>query len=378
MYFSRMQNITLNRLHLLNFKNYEEADLNFSEKINCLVGNNGVGKTNVLDAIYYLSVTKSYFNPVDTQNIRYETDFFLVEGNFNKGEQHDKISIALKRGTKKLVRRNGKEYDRIADHIGHLPLVMISPSDRDLILEGSEVRRKFIDSVISQSDKIYLDDLMVYNRALGQRNSLLKYFAANGIFDEDQLALYDEQLIERGSLIYEKRKTFIEVLKPILLEYYQAISGGAEIVGIEYDSALHENSLENLLKLNRQRDRVLQYTSQGIHRDDLKLTMLDYPLKKAGSQGQQKTFLISLKLAQFDFLKQQSGYMPLLLLDDIFDKLDEERVTALIQLVNDHRFGQIFISDTHPERTRAIAKRINEESRIFTINHEGQIYETEE
>lgn len=378
MYFSRMQNITLNRLHLLNFKNYEEAALDFSEKINCLVGNNGVGKTNVLDAIYYLSVTKSYFNPVDTQNIRHETDFFLVEGDFSKGEQSDKISIALKRGTKKLVRRNGKEYERIADHIGHLPLVMISPSDRDLILEGSEVRRKFIDSVISQSDKIYLDDLLVYNRALSQRNSLLKYFAANGTFDEDQLALYDEQLVERGSLIYEKRKAFIEILKPILLEYYQAISGGVEQVGIEYDSALHSDSLENLFRQNRQRDRVLQFTSQGIHRDDLKLTMLDYPLKKAGSQGQQKTFLISLKLAQFDFLKQQSGYMPLLLLDDIFDKLDEERVTALIQLVNDHRFGQIFISDTHPERTRAIAKRINEESRIFTINQEGQVYETEE
>ena len=373
-----MQNITLNRLHLLNFKNYEEAELEFSRKINCLVGNNGVGKTNVLDAIYYLSVTKSYFNPVDTQNIRYETDYFLVEGDFNKGDQQDKISIALKRGNKKLVRRNGKEYDRIADHIGHLPLVMISPSDRDLILEGSETRRKFIDSVISQSDKIYLDDLMVYNRALGQRNSLLKYFAANNTFDEDQLTLYDEQLIERGTLIYEKRKAFIKTLKPILLEYYQTISGGAELVGIEYDSALHDASLESLLRQNRQRDRLLQYTAQGIHRDDLKLTMLDYPLKKAGSQGQQKTFLISLKLAQFDFLKQQSGYIPLLLLDDIFDKLDEARVTALIQLVNDHRFGQIFISDTHPERTRAIAKRINEESRIYIINHEGRIDETEE
>jgi DNA replication and repair protein RecF len=373
-----MQAITLSSLHLLNFKNYEEAALNFSSKINCLVGNNGVGKTNVLDAIYYLSVTKSYFNTIDTQNIRHETDFFLIEGGFEKGEQADKISIALKRGNKKVVKRNGKEYDRIADHIGHLPLVIVSPSDRDLILEGSEVRRKFIDGVIAQSDKIYLDDLLVYNRALGQRNSLLKYFAANGTFDEEQLAIYDEQLIERGKLIYEKRKAFVEILKPILLDYYNAISGGAEAIGMSYESPLHKASFEEVLRANRAKDRVLQYTSAGIHRDDLKLTMLDYPLKKAGSQGQQKTFLIALKLAQFDFLKQQGGYLPLLLLDDIFDKLDEQRVTALIQLVNDHHFGQIFISDTHAERTKAIAKRINEESRIFLINQQGEIHEAEE
>ncbi len=378
MYFSAMQNITLNRLHLLNFKNYEEAELSFSDKINCLVGNNGVGKTNVLDAIYYLSVTKSYFNAVDAQNIRYTTDFFLVEGAFLKGEQKDKISIALQRGAKKLVKRNGKEYDRIADHIGHLPLVMISPSDRDLILEGSDVRRKFVDSVISQSDKVYLDDLMTYNRALLQRNALLKHFASNGRFDQDHLAMFDEQLVERGTLIYEKRKSFISLLKPMLLDYYQAISGGVEQVAIEYDSALHNQDFKTLLQESLQKDRVLQYTSKGIHRDDLMLTMLDYPLKKVGSQGQQKTFLIALKLAQFDFLKKQSGYTPLLLLDDIFDKLDEARVTALIHLVNDHRFGQIFISDTHPERTRDIAKRINEESRIFTINQQGKVHETEE
>jgi DNA replication and repair protein RecF len=373
-----MQAITLNKLHLLNFKNYQEAEFDFSEKINCLVGNNGVGKTNVLDGIYYLSVSKSYFNSVDTQNIRYGTDFFLIEGSFHKGDQPDKIAVSLKRGNKKTVKRNGKEYERIADHIGHLPLVIISPSDRDLILEGSEVRRRFIDGVISQSDKIYLDDLLAYNRILSQRNSLLKYFAANAKFDEEQLAIYDDQLVERGMLIHAKRQQFIEVLKPILLEYYSAISGDAEVVGIRYDSALHDNDLASILLANREKDRVLQYTAQGIHRDDLKLTMLDYPLKKAGSQGQQKTFLIALKLAQFDFLKQQSGYMPLLLLDDIFDKLDASRVTELIRLVNAHHFGQIFISDTHPERTREIAKRINEKSRIFTIDQNGQIDAEEE
>lgn len=373
-----MQSISLNHLHVLNFKNYQEAEFSFSEKINCLVGNNGVGKTNVLDAIYYLCVSKSYFNPVDTQNISHNTAFFLLEGSFSKGEQADKIAIALKRGSKKSVRRNGKEYERIADHIGHLPLVMISPSDSDLILEGSEVRRRFMDSVISQSDKLYLDDLLAYNRALGQRNSLLKYFAANSKFDADQLALYDEQLIERGTLIFEKRKSFVDSLKPILLRYYGAISGGAEEVGLRYDSALSDQNFEALLHQSLQRDRLVQFTTQGIHRDDLTLTMLDYQLKKAGSQGQQKTFLLALKLAQFDFLKQESGYLPLLLLDDIFDKLDESRVTALIKLVNEHNFGQIFITDTHPERTRAIAKRINEESRIFTINKEGKIDETQE
>jgi DNA replication and repair protein RecF len=373
-----MQAITLNHLHILNFKNYSEAEFSFSDKINCLVGNNGVGKTNVLDAIYYLCVSKSYFNPIDSQNISHNTDFFLLEGNFNKGEQADKIAIALKRAAKKSVRRNGKEYERIADHVGHLPLVMISPSDSDLILEGSEVRRRFMDSVISQSDKLYLDDLMAYNRALGQRNSLLKYFAANSKFDADQLALYDEQLIERGTLIYNKRKAFVDVLKPILLSYYGAISGGAEEVSLQYNSAMHERTFEEILHQSLQRDRLVQFTSQGVHRDDLTLTMLDYPLKKAGSQGQQKTFLLALKLAQFDFLKQQSGFLPLLLLDDVFDKLDENRVTALIKLVNAHHFGQIFITDTHPDRTRSIAKRINEESRIFTINQEGRIDETQE
>ncbi len=370
-----MHAITLKQLHLLNFKNYVEADLQFSDKINCLVGNNGVGKTNVLDSIYYLSVTKGYFNAIDNQNINHDADFFLIDGTFEKGDQPDKISIALQRGQKKIVKRNGKVYERMSDHIGHLPLVIITPSDRDLILEGSEVRRKFMDSVISQSDKLYLDDLMAYNRALNQRNKLLKYFAANNIFDADQLAIYDEQLIERGALIYDKRKQFVTTLKPILMRYYDTISGGAEHISMEYTSTLDEQPMADVLLQNQAKDRVLQYTSQGIHRDDLKLTLLDYPLKKAGSQGQQKTFLISLKLAQFEFLKLESGYLPLLLLDDIFDKLDENRVTALISLVNEHYFGQIFITDTHPERTRAIIKRINEEAKVFTIAANGEVHE---
>lgn len=373
-----MTNIVLNQLHLLNFKNYQDASFAFSEKINCLVGNNGVGKTNVLDAICYLSLTKSYFNSGDGQSINQGAQFLMLEGNFSKDESIDKITLGLKSGEKKVLKRNGKTYDRLADHIGSFPLVIVSPSDTDLILGGSDVRRKLIDSVISQSDKIYLDDLLAYNRALMQRNSLLKSFAHARYFDEDQLALYNDQLIGRGKLIFEKRKRFIEILQPILLEYYEAISGGAEQISLAYESALHQNSFEELLRESLLRDRAVQFTTQGIHRDDLMLSLLDYPLKKMGSQGQQKTFLIALKLAQFDFLKAQSGLVPLLLLDDIFDKLDEQRVTALIKLVNDHRFGQIFITDTHPERTRAIAKRINEEARIFTINQLGQINETQE
>lgn len=373
-----MRNLVLQKLHLLHFKNYTEIEIQFSPKLNCFVGNNGVGKTNVLDALYYLSMAKSYFNSVDSQNINHQHDFFLLEGQYLKDEQVDKISIALKKGAKKILKRNGKEYERLAEHIGHLPLVIISPSDRDLILEGSDVRRKFIDGVISQSDKLYLDDLLAYNRALAQRNTLLKYFAANRKFDADQLAIYDEQLIERGTLIYEKRKEFISQLTPILMEYYAAISGGAEVVGVSYDSALHSQSFEDVLKQALPTDRMVQYSTQGIHRDDLELTILGYPLKKAGSQGQQKTFLMALKLAQFDFIKQNTGYIPILLLDDIFDKLDENRVTALIQLVNDHRFGQIFVTDTHPERTRSVIKRINEEAKIFEVTNKSLVNETQE
>lgn len=373
-----MQLLTLDNLHLLHFKNYTETNLDFSSKINCFVGNNGVGKTNLLDAIYYLSVTKSYFNAIDAQNITYNKDYFLLDATFMRGDATDKIAIALKKGSKKVIKRNGKEYDRLADHIGYLPLVIISPSDRDLILEGSEVRRKFVDGVIAQSDKLYLDDLLAYNRALTQRNSLLKYFAANRTFDADQLAIYDEQLIARGNLIYDKRKAFITALKPILNHYYQAISGGAEWVDLGYESALHDASFTDLLRDNLDKDRLVQYTTQGIHRDDLALTLHDYPLKKVGSQGQQKTFLLALKLAQFDFIKLHTGYTPLLLLDDVFDKLDELRVTALIQLVNDQRFGQIFITDTHADRTRSIIKRINDEARVFEITTNGTIYETQE
>lgn len=369
-----MDSTILSSLQLIHFKNFSEAKIAFSDKINCFVGNNGSGKTNILDAIHYLSVTKSYFNPVDTQNIQHEAPFFMIEGEYLLGEDAEKVYCGLKRGQKKVFKRNGKEYDRISEHIGLLPLVVISPADRDLILEGSEVRRKFMDGVISQSDTLYLDDLMSYNKALNQRNALLKYFAANRTFDPDTLEIYNEQLKERGERIYEKRILFIEKLKPLLLDYYRKIAGSDEMVSIDYSSHLHERDFDQIFAENLDKDKVLQYTSQGIHRDDLKFSLFGYPLKKTGSQGQQKSFLIALKLAQFEFLKELNQSKPLLLLDDIFDKLDELRVESLIKLVNEHHFGQIFITDTHSDRTMEITRKINEESRIYEVD-KGIVHE---
>ncbi len=366
-----MKTAVVKNLHLLDFKNHEEVELSFSPKVNVFVGKNGVGKTNVLDAVHYLAVTKSYFNPVDSQNIRHGQLFMVVEGDFESDEGVDKIYCAVKKGQKKVFKRNKKEYERLADHIGTVPLVMISPSDRDLILEGSETRRKFMDGVISQSDKLYLDDLMSYNKALTQRNSLLKYFAKNNTFDADSLEIYDVQLVERGTRIHEKRQEFMERIKPIMLNCYSAIAGSGEDVSIEYASSLSTESLNDSLKNSLQKDRVLQYTSVGIHKDDLRFKLDGYALKKVGSQGQQKTYTIALKLSQFEFLKEVTGRKPILLLDDIFDKLDEQRVEAMISMVNDHQFGQIFITDTHAERTGGIVKRIAEESRVFEVNAEG-------
>lgn len=373
-----MKTLVLQQLHLVNFKNYFEVDLSFSEKINCFVGPNGSGKTNLLDAIYYLSFTKSYFNSSDLQNINYESDFMVLEASFETDLGIDKIYCGLKKGQKKTIRRNKKEYSRLADHIGNYPLVIISPADRDLIIEGSETRRKFIDGVISQSDKEYLSDLLHYNKTLQQRNALLKYFAANRTFDGDTLEVLNEQLSTKAHSIHDKRKLFIEELRPILERYHHAVSNGTDSISIEYASHLEEGDLLGQLNENLAKDKILQYTSRGIHKDDLVFQLKGHSLKKTGSQGQQKTFLIALKLAQFEFLKRKTEKVPLLLLDDIFDKLDEHRVEALIRLVNEHNFGQIFISDTHSERTREITKRINEDSRIFEVSQDGKVHEEKE
>ena len=331
------------------------------------MGANGIGKTNVLDAIYHLSFGKSYFNPVATQNIKHNEDFFVIDGEYQKGSKIEKIIVSLKRGNKKIIKRNSKSYQKFSDHIGFLPLVIISPADRDLIIEGSDVRRKFVDGVISQSDRDYLNDLISYNKVLVQRNSLLKYFAANNTFNKDTLDIYNEQLNDVGSKIFNKRKIFLEEFIPIFIERYNSISSGNEIVNITYKSDLFENDLIKLLEKSINKDKTLQFTSVGIHKDDLEFKIEDYAIKKFGSQGQQKSFLVALKLAQFDFIKDHSGVNPILLLDDIFDKLDEQRVAQLIKLVDDENFGQLFISDTHAERTEEVVKQTHQSYKIFKL-----------
>ena len=357
----------LKNLSLLNYKNIVEANYGFDPKINCFVGKNGVGKTNVLDAIYHLAYGKSYFNPQAVQNIRHGEEFFVIDGCFDKNDRDEQIVCSLKKGQKKVIKRNNKLYEKFSEHIGFIPLVIISPSDTDLIVEGSETRRKFIDSVISQLDSAYLQQLINYQKVLIQRNALLKYFAYNHTFDKDTLGIYNEQLDSMGQVIFEKRKKFLEDFIPIFNKHHHAITDSAENIGLTYISHLHDCRLADLFNESLQRDKVLQYTSMGIHKDDLAFEIEGHPIKKFGSQGQQKSFLIALKLAQFEFMKQQSGVLPILLFDDIFDKLDETRVAKIVGMINDKAFGQIFISDTHPERTESIIKETLQSYRIFNL-----------
>ena len=357
----------LKKISLFNYKNFSEANFDFDTKINCFVGKNGVGKTNVLDAIYHLSYGKSYFNPLAVQNIKHGEEFFVIDGAFEKNERDEQIVCSLKKGQKKILKRNSKQYEKFSDHIGFIPLVIISPADRDLIVEGSETRRKFIDSVISQLDSHYLQQLIQYQKILSQRNALLKYFALNHVFETDTLNIYNEQLNGLGQSIFEKRKDFIADFIPIFNKHHQAITGSAETVQLVYESNLHEKNLLTLLQENINKDRALHYTSVGIHRDDLSFEIDHYSIKKFGSQGQQKSFLIALKLAQFEFVKKQSGENPILLFDDIFDKLDESRVEKIVEMVNNDDFGQLFISDTHPERTEAIIKSTHQSYKIFNL-----------
>ncbi|PQJ78197.1 DNA replication/repair protein RecF [Polaribacter porphyrae] len=357
----------LQKISLVNFKNIASQTFDFQEKINCFVGNNGIGKTNVLDAIYYLSFAKSYFNSVAIQNIKHGESFFMIEGDYLLNNRNEKIVCSLKKGQKKILKRNEKKYDKFSEHIGSFPLVIISPADRDLVTEGSDTRRKFIDGVISQQNKNYLKDLIAYNKVLSQRNALLKYFAANRTFDALNLNVYDEQLEIYGNKIYDVRKNFLEEFIPIFNEKYKVISGDKEQVNLKYKSQLHDFSMSNLLQKSLDKDKILQYTSTGIHKDDLNFEIGEYPIKKFGSQGQQKSYLIALKLAQFDFIKQQSNVTPILLLDDIFDKLDENRVLQIIDLVNDDDFGQIFITDTHSERTENILRQSDKAYQIFKL-----------
>ncbi len=357
----------LKKLSIVNYKNISSKDFLFEANINCFVGNNGIGKTNLLDAIYHLGMGKSYFNPSAVQNIRHGEEFYMIEGLFDRNEREEQIVCSIKKGQKKIIKCNGKTYDKIADHVGKYPIVIISPADQDLILDGSEVRRKFLDSVISQTDASYLDKLMRYNRVLLQRNTILKHFAESQIFDFETLSIYDIQLTELGQHIYEKRKQFMNVFLPIFQYQYQYISEQKESVSLTYESALHQTDLATLLKQNINKDRALQYTSNGIHKDDLLFEIEGFPMKKYGSQGQQKSFLIALKLSQFEIIKKQLKVIPIFLLDDIFDKLDDNRVAKLVSLVTQKHFGQLFITDTHYERTENVVKRTHLPYKIFQI-----------
>ena len=357
----------LKSITLTNYKSFSAKTVDFDPKINCFIGPNGIGKSNVLDAIYHLSFGKSYFNPISSQNIKHGEDFFAIKGSYKNESKEEVVIINFKKNDKKVIKRNNKKYEKFSDHIGFIPLVIISPSDRNLIAEGSDIRRKFIDSVISQSDKKYLENLINYNKILTQRNSLLKLIFKNKNFDKQTIQVYDSQLESIGEKIHMKRKMFLNDFIPVFKDKYKSISNNNEDVDIRYKTDLEFDKLSVLLQENIEKDMFLQYTSKGIHKDDLVFNINDYSIKKFGSQGQQKSLLIALKLAQFDFLKSQNKNNPILLLDDIFDKLDKNRVKQIINLVSADDFGQIFISDTDEERTIESIKEINNSNKIFKL-----------
>lgn len=358
----------LSSLSLLNFKNYDQADLEACPKINCFVGENGVGKTNLLDAIHYLALCKSNLNPVDSQNIRYNTDFLLIQGVFQRKGKEETIYCSIQKNKKKQFKRNKKDYQRLADHIGLIPLVMISPADYILIQGGSEERRRLMNSVIGQYDRNYLENVISYNRILTQRNKLLKD-ARMGGGGKDVLDVLDDQLVHYGRPVFESRRSFVEKLTPIFQRYYQHVSGEKEAVTLNYYSQLQEMDFEELLTLSREKDRIVQFTTSGIHKDDISMELGAHPLKRTGSQGQQKTYLVALKLAEFEFMKETMDNIPILLLDDVFDKFDSFRVKQIIQLVAENNFGQIFITDTNEATISEILKEIPAAHRVFEIRN---------
>ena len=358
----------LEELSLNQFKNNRESKLKLSSRINIFVGDNGAGKTNILDAIYYLSFCKSPFNMLDNQNILHGENYFMIKGEYqNKITGIDSVQISFTQGDRKKVKCNDKEYDRLIDHIGDFPLVMISPGDVNLIYGGSEDRRKYIDGVISQFDKHYLVTLVEYNKILQQRNALLKSMHENQSTDQSVLEILNQKLSKTGNEIYKKRTEFLQEFIPLVKHYYQFISNEKESAGVNYKSKLKDEDFNQLLSQNFKRDLMLKHTSIGIHRDDLEFELDGFLIKKYGSQGQQKSFLIALKIAQFEFTFKQKKFKPLLLLDDIFDKLDFSRVQQLMKLVSRNEFGQIFITDTNKDRIEEIFVDIEVEKKIFLI-----------
>ena len=375
----------IEKIFLLNFKNIEEAELQFSSKVNYFFGDNGMGKTNLLDALYYLSFTKNYTNLSDSQLIMHDRDFAVLQGSYTEKEGVEEIYCGIKRKQKKIFKRNKKEYERLSEHIGLLPLVMISPADSELIQGGSDERRKFVDMLICQYDKEYMRTLIHYNKALQQRNALLrmnpppppdplKGEKENG---DEVFALWEDQMAISGQIIYEKRKAFIEEFRPLFQVYYREICNNHETVDLKYESHLAQTSLADLLREKRSRDQLLGYTSVGIHKDDFHFLLDEYLIRKIGSQGQNKTYLIALKLAQFNLLVQKGASVPILLLDDLFDKLDAKRVEQIIHLVSQPTFGQIFITDTNRKYLDETLAGMQHNYKLFYVN-KGQINETDE
>lgn len=366
----------LKRISILNYKNLEQAELLFSRKMNCIIGKNGMGKTNLMDAVYYLSFCKSATNPIDSQNIRHNQDFFVVQGFYETDDgEPEEIYCGLKRRQKKQFKRNKKEYSRFSDHIGLIPMVMVSPADTQLIAGGSEERRRFMDVVISQYDREYLEALIRYNKALLQRNTLLK---ADVEPEEELMMVWEEMMAAAGELVYRKRRGFIDEFIPVFQSYYSYISQDQEQVSLAYQSHAEQGDLLSLLRESRQRDRIMGYSLKGVHKDDLIMQLGDFPIKREGSQGQNKTYLIALKLAQFEFLKRTGSHTtPLVLLDDIFDKLDASRVEQIVKLVAGDSFGQIFITDTNRDHLDKILKKIEGDYKLFEVE-EGQVAERKE
>ena len=365
----------LKRISILNYKNLEQAELEFSPKMNCFIGQNGMGKTNLLDAVYYLSFCKSATNPIDSQNIRHEGEFFVIQGFYETDQgEPEEVYCGLKRRQKKQFKRNKKEYNRLSDHIGFIPLVMVSPADAELIAGGSDGRRRFMDVVISQYDKEYLDALIRYNKALTQRNTLLK---SELPVEEELFLVWEEMMAQAGEVVFRKREAFIREFIPIFQSFYSFISQDREKVGLSYDSHARDASLLEVLKESRARDQIMGYSLRGVHKDELNMLLGDFPIKREGSQGQNKTYLVALKLAQFDFLKRTGTTVPLLLLDDIFDKLDASRVEQIIKLVAGDSFGQIFITDTNREHLDRILHKVGSDYKMFRVE-QGTVAEMKE
>ena len=362
-----MISLFLKKISIINYKNILDKEYKLDPKINCFVGDNGVGKTNILDAVYHLSMGKSYFNVKNDQLINRGKDYMLVDGVFELNNKNESIVFSLKIGEKKVLKRNGKPYKKFSNHIGLIPVVLISPYDNDLINEGSSERRKFIDSIISQNDKEYLINLIAYTRVIQNRNKLLKQYNRSVDFDLDTIKVYDDQIYKLSEPIFKARDKFIKEFTPLVLEKYKHISDDKEKISIEYKSDLINNHVENLIKDSFQKDVILQYTSVGLHKDDFVFNIDENRIKRFGSQGQQKSFLIALKLAQFDYLKNETGNSPILLMDDVFDKLDLMRVKRIVEIVNSTNFGQLFLSDTDKERIEKVLSSLNLSSKIFEV-----------